>query len=84
MRFTRGFLVLFALSLFLSLPAHAEEETREIKTPETSVTRESDPSRHRSCQSECEKEGEDPYQCEEFCVQMASLDCVVTATVAKR
>ncbi len=84
MQFIRGFLVLLTLSLFVSLPAHAEEEKTQIKTPETSLTRESEPKRHISCQSECEKEGEDPYQCEEFCVQMADLKCAVTSTVASR
>ena len=84
MQFISGLLVFVSLSFFVSLPAHAEDERREIKTPETSLTRDSDPKRHVSCQMECEKDGEDPYQCEEFCVQMAELPCPVSATIATR
>lgn len=85
MQITRSFLVLCAgMGLMLASPALAEEEAAEPKGPEATLQqRDSDAKRHITCQVECEKDGEDPYQCEEFCVQMADLKCTPTATVAK-
>ena len=85
MLITRKILVLCAgMGLMLASPALAADEKAEPKGSESSRVLDSDAKRHITCQVECEKEGEDPYSCEEFCVQMANLSCAPMATVAKK
>lgn len=85
MRITIKLLAMVAgMGLMLASPAMANDEKPEPKNSESSHSREGDAAkRHITCQVECEKDGEDPYQCEEFCVQMADLKCVPSAVVAK-
>ncbi len=84
----RGFLSLvLGFGVLLAVPAIAEDAEVEIQTPEkveTSIIREGEATKHVSCQTECEKDGEDPYQCEEFCVLLVNWQCEPSATVAGR
>ncbi len=84
----RGFLILFfSLGMLVAGSAVADDTDIEIKTPEkveTSLSRDGEATKHVSCQTECEKDGEDPYQCEEFCVLLVNWSCQPSATVAGR
>ena len=69
------FLMLFCAVHAASVPNHSPNRDNELNTTtddqEESQKKDTQESKHGSCQQLCVAEGEDPLDCEQFCVEVA-------------
>ena len=73
MRLAREIVILLALAL-LAYPTSGTATTsadNETAAQEERNNESKEDSRHKSCEATCLKDGEDPMECESYCIQVA-------------